>query len=90
MALKPDIAVAPDVLDFGEVVVDYTDSQILSVINAGRVELEVSELSISDNTDGVFTITQAGAVTVEEERPSASRSPSPPPRSSTTRARSPS
>ena len=67
VALKPDIAVAPDVLDFGEVVVDYTDSQILSVINAGRVELEVSELSISDNTDGVFTITQAGAVTVEEE-----------------------
>ena len=67
VAYKPDIAVAPSTVDFGEVVVDYTDSQLLRVVNAGKADLTISDMTISDNEDGVFTITETALVIPKEE-----------------------
>ncbi len=52
--LKPRIVVTPEVLDFGEVVVDYSLPGQVKIINAGRGVLEIDEISL--NGDDVFTL----------------------------------
>jgi hypothetical protein len=65
-ALQPDVAVAPEVLDFGDVVVLYSDTQSVSVLNAGRAELSVNEVTITGPDASAFTVNQA-ATLVEVE-----------------------
>jgi len=58
--LSPEIAVAPETVDFGEQIVPLTAPGELYVSNGGRVPLEVS-LSFADGDPGVFQIDQAEA-----------------------------
>ena len=51
--LTPDVTVAPEQIAFGEVVPGTVAEQTFHVVNAGRMTLEVSDLSLSDTT-GVF------------------------------------
>ena len=58
--LEPAIAVSPDSLDFGDVVVDYSESISLEIINAGKNNLDISSIALLDGTlafdhDGVAT-----------------------------------
>lgn len=59
--LHPDIAIAPGELDFGGVVVLYTDLQLLQVVNAGRAPLVISDLSLDDDDGGVFSVLPSSA-----------------------------
>ena len=54
--LRPIIAVAPESLDFGGVIVAYDDTQSLQLVNAGRAPLVIESLSIEDNGDSVFVL----------------------------------
>ncbi len=57
-ALEPVLAVSPDSLDFGDVVVDYQGTMDLELINAGRATLQISglDLSLDETTpEGVLT-----------------------------------
>ena len=60
--LEPDIAVTTlsgveDTVVFGEVTVLTTEELPLSVVNAGRAALEIKDIRIADNDDGVFEAT---------------------------------
>ena len=54
--LTPNIAVAPENIEFEDVVVLYSGEEILQVINAGRAPLKISDISVLDNDDGVFSV----------------------------------
>ena len=55
--LVPEITVSPGSVDFGEVVVDYTETGRLEVINTGRAPLSVDvELSVDE---GVYVVEPA-------------------------------
>lgn len=54
--LTPDLAVAPEALDFGEVIVQYDGVQVLQLVNAGKADLKISDLSIGGEDDGVFSL----------------------------------
>jgi len=64
--LHPDIAVAPESLDFGEVVVLYDESETLQIVNAGRADLVIDNISMADNEDNSFTFTPTSA-TIEQD-----------------------
>ena len=51
-ALKPDIAVAPDAIDFGDVVKLYEVSFEVQVLNAGRAPLAVDDITREDEVNG--------------------------------------
>lgn len=55
--LTPDLFVEGEV-DFGEVVVLYSGDTTLSIANAGRAPLVIDAITITDNSDGVFTIVE--------------------------------
>ncbi|MDP2317422.1 MAG: choice-of-anchor D domain-containing protein [Pseudomonadota bacterium] len=55
-ALKPDIVVTPEVLDFGEVVADYSAPGTIQIFNAGLGILEIDEITINGDDGSVFTI----------------------------------
>ncbi len=55
-ALKPDIVVTPEVLDFGQVVEDYTLTAELQIINSGLGKLHLSAIEIANDDAGVFSI----------------------------------
>jgi hypothetical protein len=55
--LNPDIIVAPSEVDFGGVVVLYDAEQVVQVSNAGRAPLNVTDIYVDGDTDGVYTIT---------------------------------
>ena len=57
-ALKPDIAVAPDAIDFGDVVKLYEVSFEVQVLNAGRAPLAIDDIALEDevNGEGIFTL----------------------------------
>ncbi len=54
--LYPDIAVAPESVDFGDVVVLYDATQTIQLVNAGRATLEVSSIAVEGNDDAVFNV----------------------------------
>lgn len=49
--LTPDIAVAPEEIDFGDVVVLYSETELVQIINAGRAELEITDISVDGAPD---------------------------------------
>lgn len=51
----PEAAASPDVLDFGEVAVEYASELSFQLINGGRVELAVSNLAV-DDTYGAYEV----------------------------------
>jgi len=59
--LVPVIAAAPATLDFGEVVVEYSETELVQIINAGRAELDVTSITVDDN-EGAFTINPTSIV----------------------------
>ncbi|MCB9777113.1 MAG: choice-of-anchor D domain-containing protein [Alphaproteobacteria bacterium] len=67
--LYPEIVVAPDTLELGEVVVPYSSSQELQVINAGRADLTISSIALAENTSrpAAFTVTPATATLGPDE-----------------------
>ncbi len=65
-ALEPDWAVSPESLDFGEVVVDYTQTLGLEVLNTGEVPLDIDQISLRDGT--VFTVPQESLTLETDER----------------------
>ncbi|MEC7946095.1 MAG: choice-of-anchor D domain-containing protein [Myxococcota bacterium] len=71
--LNPDIAVTTlsgveDTVVFGEVTVLYTDELPISVVNAGRASLDILDIRIADNDDGVFEATWGvEALAVDED-----------------------
>lgn len=54
--LLPKIVSSTDNIDFGNVVVLYNADNEFQLINAGRAKLQISELTIEDNSDGVYTV----------------------------------
>jgi hypothetical protein len=65
-ALTPVLVVAPDALDFGEVVVDYSSEERIEIINSGKATLKVESIAWLDGT-----VTQLGkdldAVDIERD-----------------------
>lgn len=55
--LNPDIIVAPGEVEFGDVVVLYDAEQVIQVSNAGRAPLNVIDMYVEGDADGVYTIT---------------------------------
>jgi len=49
-ALEPVLVVAPDALDFGEVVVDYGAEERIEIINSGKATLEISAIDWLDGS----------------------------------------
>lgn len=64
--IEPQMAVAPEALDFGVVVQGETVEQTLQIVNAGRVELNISEIVVVDDDDGSFVVTPNAAVVGSE------------------------
>lgn len=54
--LYPDIAVSPQSLDFGDVIVEYDSTLPISILNSGRAPLTVSDVSFDGSRSGAFTI----------------------------------
>lgn len=54
--LKPDILARPEVLDFGGVVADYTSDGLLEIINSGQGRLDISDITVTSDTPGVFEL----------------------------------
>ena len=59
--IEPKMSVAPTELDFGVVVVGETVEQTLQIVNTGRVALDITEIVVSEDDDGSFTITPGSA-----------------------------
>ncbi len=55
-ALKPDIVVTPEVLSYGEVVIDYSVPGTVQIINAGRGILEIEEVTLAGDGAAAFSI----------------------------------
>jgi len=53
-ALEPDWAVSPETLEFGEVVVDYSETLGIEVLNTGEVALKILSATLADGT--VFSV----------------------------------
>ncbi len=49
--LTPDIAVAPENVDYGDVVVLYSETELIQIINAGRAPLEITDISVDGGSD---------------------------------------
>lgn len=54
--LSPDITAAPGSVEFGDVVVLYSDTQQVQILNAGKAPLDVADIRVSGE-DGVFAVT---------------------------------
>ena len=54
--LYPSLVVSPGEVNFGEGVVDYQATAIVEIINGGRVELDLEEISFNKNFGGVYTL----------------------------------
>lgn len=68
--LYPDIAVAPLAVDFGEIEVSDSGTQLVQVINAGRVDLQITDVTVKNNDDDetpIFSATPSTATVPEEE-----------------------
>jgi hypothetical protein len=49
-ALEPVLVVAPDALDFGDVVVDYSAEERIEIINSGKATLDIESIAWVDGT----------------------------------------
>ena len=56
-ALDPELVVAPETVDFGGVVVLYSETETVQLLNTGRDELEISALNVTGDDDGIFGLT---------------------------------
>ena len=63
--LTPDIAVAPEQVDFGNVVVLYSETELIQVINAGRAPLEITSIEVDGGAES-FTINPS-SITLEPD-----------------------
>lgn len=54
--LYPTLTVAPESVDFGDVVVDYEATSELEIINSGDATLDVTEVKVLDTTLPVFGV----------------------------------
>ncbi|MCB9766249.1 MAG: choice-of-anchor D domain-containing protein, partial [Alphaproteobacteria bacterium] len=54
--LYPELTISPLEYDFGEVVVDYTETVTFEVINTGRAPLDISSITFADGGLGVYTV----------------------------------
>ena len=54
--LYPNLTVSTETVDFEGVVVLYDQDLEFQIINSGLAELEISDISISGNEDGMYTI----------------------------------
>ena len=50
--LTPDVTVAPGEVLFGDVVPSFSIDRTIQIVNAGRTTLEISDISLSDGSDG--------------------------------------
>ncbi len=64
--LTPDIAVAPNTFDFGDVVQAFSVEKNIQVVNAGRAPLEISDIYLQDDDAG-FTLDGADAVELKPD-----------------------
>ncbi len=64
-ALEPVLVVAPDAVDFGEVVVDYEHAAAIEIINSGKATLDVESIAW---LDGTVTQLSVDAEALEIER----------------------
>jgi hypothetical protein len=55
-AVEADITVSPTEIDFGDILVGTTDTQIVSLINSGASDLEISSADISGTDVVQFTL----------------------------------
>ena len=56
----PDIAVAPVTKNFGQVLAGQAASQIFTISNNGSTNLTITDMSISGNSAGMFSVEPAG------------------------------
>ena len=54
--LYPSLVVSPGEVNFGEVVVDYQASAVVEIINGGRVELVLKEITFNNDFNGAYTL----------------------------------
>ncbi len=66
--LFPELTISPAEVDFGEIVVDYSETVLFEVINTGRAPLEVSSVTFTDGGQGVFTIDSTGFTLERDQR----------------------
>ena len=66
--LYPQLTISPAEVDFGEVVVDYTETMLFEVINTGRAPLEVDSIAFADGGQGVFTLDVDALSLAKDER----------------------
>ena len=64
---KPDIVVAPPNLDFGEVVVEYSDTLNVEIFNDGREDLNVESVTFDGQRGGAFSIDFPEPIVVEPQ-----------------------
>ncbi len=54
--LYPDVSLVPEVLDFGQVVVDYPSTLPVLLTNTGQAKLTVSEITVVGEDASVFSV----------------------------------
>ena len=54
--LYPDVSLVPEVLDFGQVVVDYPSTYPVLLTNTGQAKLTVSEVTVVGEDNAVFSV----------------------------------
>lgn len=54
--LLPEIGVAPESIDFGEVVVLYDSAELIQIINAGRAPLEVDSITVEGEGAATYSV----------------------------------
>jgi hypothetical protein len=65
-ALEPDWVVSPETVEFGKVVVDYTTTFAVEVLNTGEIEIDISQITLADGT--VFSVPQESILLEVDER----------------------
>lgn len=66
--LFPQLTVSPIEVDFGEVVVDYTETTVFEVINTGRAPLEIDSIAFAEGGQGVYEVEPASLELERSER----------------------
>jgi hypothetical protein len=68
--LYPEIVVAPEAIEFGDVVADYQASAVLDVFNAGRRSLVLADVRLEGEGEGAFVLGAVPAeIAVDESAP---------------------
>lgn len=59
LTLDPDLAVLPGELDLGEVIIGETGTDTLTVINAGKSDLDITAMTVTDGGDYTLSVSEA-------------------------------